>query len=296
MQRRRRVRDAAPAAQALRIWRGASTMGHQLRRAAMGGVDAGRGSPAVQAPNADPLGPGGRDALGFRHRGERTTRLEAFVDAAFAFALTLVVVVVGSVPETPDELLQAAKSVPAFAACFWLLGTFWRGHVDWSERFGLDDPRSRTLSLLLIFLVLLFVYPLRIVFATFFHWISGGWLPMSFAFEGAADVQRMFQMFAIAFGSMGAVMWALHRHAWTCRDAMGLDLLEVDALRTMLRIWALVPLFGLMSLGLSFWPASFVIGAPGTLFFVMHAVMEVLRANQRRRLARALPARARAAR
>ena len=232
--------------------------------------------------------PTGRDELGFRHRGDRTTRLEAFVDAAFAFALTLVIVVVGSVPRTPEELLQAAKSVPAFAACFWLLATFWRGHVDWSERFGLDDSRSRQLSLLLIFLVLLFVYPLRIVFASFFSWITGGWLPIGFDFQGAADVQRMFQMFALASGSMGAAMWALHHHAWRQRDAIGLDDIEIDALRTVRTTWGLVPLFAIASLALSFWPASFVVGAPGTVFFLMHGVLEVIRARHRRRLAAAL--------
>jgi uncharacterized membrane protein len=229
-----------------------------------------------------------RDVLGFRHRGDRTTRLEAFVDAAFAFALTLVIVMVGNVPRTSDELLEAAKSVPAFAACFWLLATFWRGHVDWSERFGLDDQRSRNLSLLLIFLVLLFVYPLRIVFSSFFGWITGGWLPVGFDFEAAADVQRMFQMFAVAFGSMGAVMWALHRHVWSQRDALDLDGVERDSLRLVMHIWGLVPLFALLSLALSTWKASYVIGAPGTVFFVMHAAMAVLRARHRRRLAAAL--------
>ena len=237
-----------------------------------------------RAPSTDAA----RDAMGFRRRGDRTTRLEAFVDAAFAFALTLVIVVVGSVPRTPDELMEAAKSVPAFAACFWLLATFWRGHVDWSERFGLDDPRSRNLSLLLILMVLLFVYPLRIVFASFFNWISAGWLPIGFAFEGAADVQRMFQMFALAFGSMGAVMWALHRHAWQQREAIGLDAVEEDALHTVTRIWVLVPAFAIASLALSYWPASYVVGAPGTVFFLMHAVMTGLRTRHRRRLAAAL--------
>jgi uncharacterized membrane protein len=106
---------------------------------------------------------GARDPFGFRLRGGRTTRLEAFVDAAFAFALTLMVIAVGSVPRTPDELAAALKGVPAFAACFWLIATFWRGHVDWSERFGLDDPRSRQWSLLLIFLTLMLPVEVRIM-------------------------------------------------------------------------------------------------------------------------------------
>ena len=66
-------------------------------------------------------GDGPRDELGFRRRGDRTTRLEAFVDAAFAFALSLMVIAVGSVPRSPEELSVALKGVPAFAACFWLI-------------------------------------------------------------------------------------------------------------------------------------------------------------------------------
>lgn len=231
---------------------------------------------------------GARDPFGFRLRGERTTRLEAFVDAAFAFALTLMVIAVGSVPRTPDELAAALKGVPAFAACFWLIATFWRGHVDWSERFGLDDPRSRQWSLLLIFLTLIFVFPLKIVFAVFFHWISGGALPSNFAFGTIAEVQRMFQTFAIAFGSMGAVLWALNHHAWRQREALGLDAAEVLALRLMMRQWALLPLFSLMSLGLSLWEESLRYGAPGMIFFVMHFAQVGFRVQHRRRLAAAL--------
>jgi uncharacterized membrane protein len=237
---------------------------------------------------SDGAGADARDAMGFRRRGDRTTRLEAFVDAAFAFALTLVIIAVGSVPQSADALVLALKGVPAFAACFWALGAFWRGHVDWSERFGLDDARSRQWSLLLIFLALIFVFPLRMVFGTFFAWISGGWLPMPVGFDSMADVQVMFQTFAIAFGSMGAVLFALNLHAWRRRRAIGLDEVEAGALRVVLVLWAMLPLFSLLSLALSLWPASLPYGAPGMIFFAMHLVQSVIRARHRRRLAAAL--------
>lgn len=224
-----------------------------------------------------------RDELGFRRRGETTTRLEAFVDAAFAFALSLVVIAVGSVPRTPEELSLAMKSIPAFAACFWLLSTFWRGHVDWSERFGLDDGPSRSLSLGLIFLVLIFVFPLKIVFSTFFGWISGGALPVGFAFETTADVQRMFQVFAIAFGSMGAMLFALYLRASRLREALGLDEQELRALRLVMQLWGLLPVFALASLALSLWTPSLTYGAPGMIFFVLHLAQVALRWNHKHR-------------
>ena len=227
-------------------------------------------------------GEGKRDALGFRRRGESTTRLEAFVDAAFAFALTLVVIAVGSVPSTPEELLLAMKSIPAFAACFWLLSTFWRGHVDWSERFGLDDGPSRSLSLGLIFLVLIFVFPLRIVFSSFFAWISDGALPAEFSFETTADVQRMFQTFAVAFGSMGAVLFGLYVRVWQLRDELGLDERERRALRLVMQSWVLLPVFALASLGLSLWTPSLRYAAPGMIFFLLHVVHATLRWNHGR--------------
>lgn len=59
-----------------------------------------------------------RDALGFRQRGQETTRLEAFVDAAFAFALTLVVISVGDLPKNSEDLIEALKSAMESAADF----------------------------------------------------------------------------------------------------------------------------------------------------------------------------------
>ena len=46
-------------------------------------------------------------------RGDKSTRVEAFVDAAFAFALTLLVIAGDSIPASVGELLKALKSLPA---------------------------------------------------------------------------------------------------------------------------------------------------------------------------------------
>ncbi|MCB1643573.1 MAG: DUF1211 domain-containing protein, partial [Xanthomonadales bacterium] len=46
-------------------------------------------------------------------RGQQVTRLEAFVDAAFAFALTMLVISIDEIPGNRAELVQALKGVPA---------------------------------------------------------------------------------------------------------------------------------------------------------------------------------------
>ncbi len=84
---------------------------------------------------------------GFLIRGAEMTRLETFVDAAFAFAVTLLVIGGGdNVPASYDEFILAVQRVPAFALCFATVAFFWFAHNTWSRRYGLEDGRSTVLS------------------------------------------------------------------------------------------------------------------------------------------------------
>ena len=232
-----------------------------------------------------------RDEDGFRNRGAEVTRLEAFLDAAFAFAVTLMVISIDEIPKTSAELLAALKSIPAFGASFVIIALFWRGHADWSRRYGLNDRYSQRLGLGLVFLVLIFVYPLRMVFGAFFAWVTDGWLPADLRFATADDVRFMFIVFALAFGSMGTAMFGLHRHAWARRDAIGLDAAETLMTRYALLRWSMLPLFSLASLALT-WSIpevaayGWLLGLPGLVFFGLHIVHAILGYRMRRDLAR----------
>ena len=147
---------------------------------------------------------------GFRHRGEQVTRLETFVDAAFAFSLTLLVIFFNDLPDTVAELRDALRRVPTFAACFVLLTLFWMAHNRWSRRFGLDDGRSTVLSLALVLVVLVFVYPLRMVASSGLHMLSGGWVPSELGGLGAdwlLDLQTVFMVYAVGFGLLAWLVW-----------------------------------------------------------------------------------------
>ena len=90
-----------------------------------------------------------------------TNRLDAFTDAAFAFAVTLLVIG-GSEPPTSVAMLRAAMAeVPAFAIGFAIIAMFWFAHVRWRHYRGEGGWLSMLLSVLLIFLVLIYVQPLR---------------------------------------------------------------------------------------------------------------------------------------
>src|SRR5205807_8139543 len=48
----------------------------------------------------------------FRLRGMQMTRLETFIDAAFAFATSLLVIAAHQIPDNIEALLPASKQVP----------------------------------------------------------------------------------------------------------------------------------------------------------------------------------------
>lgn len=60
----------------------------------------------------------------FRLRGLEVTRLDTFIDAAFAFVLTLLVISFDEIPSNYAEMMAAVKRIPAFSASFAIIMMF----------------------------------------------------------------------------------------------------------------------------------------------------------------------------
>lgn len=163
---------------------------------------------------------------GFRLRGTQVTRLETFVDAAFAFALTLLVIGGTEMPESFAELREALRRTPVFVFCFVLIAMFWASHNRWSRRFGLEDTRSTVLSLALVLVVLIYVYPLRIVVASGLYVVTDGFVPADLQIDPSRlnfELQTAFIIYGVGFGLLSLVLLLLNRHALRRADALGLD-------------------------------------------------------------------------
>lgn len=195
-------------------------------------------------PDAAPLR---RMRDGFRERGATVTRMEAFVDAAFAFAVTLLIISIDSIPDSVEDLVNALKGVPAFAGSFAILAIFWRGHAAWSRRFGMDDSVATLLGLLLVFQVLVFVYPLKMLSASAFNWMSGQLLPAGFVIDSVRDLQWLYWVYAAAFGLLGGTLALLTLHAWRHRVELDLDLEEQVNTRIWLVSWLAMPATAVLS-------------------------------------------------
>ncbi len=150
---------------------------------------------------------------GFRLRGVATTRLENFCDAAYAFAVTLLVVAGGAIPTSFPALVAALKDAPAFLASFAAIAVIWLAHREWSRRYGLDDATTTVISLGMVFVMLVYVYPLRMVASAFMAFASGGGLPSSFTITSATDLTGLFVVYGLGFALQTGMLAALYLHA-----------------------------------------------------------------------------------
>ncbi|WP_266170951.1 TMEM175 family protein [Dyella subtropica] len=178
------------------------------------------------------------------HReGVEAGRLDMFVDGAFAFTLTLLVIGGGVIPSSTDKLLIALGGIPAFAASFFQITFFWHGHVRWRERCPESDTMSRWLSLLLVFFALIFIYPLHMVFASVFNGISPIF-PSEFRPASTADMRILFACYGLCYACMAGTLTALFHHAARRAEREGFDAREAQL---GLWIWSVPAVIGLVS-------------------------------------------------
>jgi uncharacterized membrane protein len=238
------------------------------------------------------MSPEALDDAGFRIRGVQATRVDAFVDAAFAFAVTLLVVSIGRVPTTVAELQLALRGVPAFAASFFVIARFWQAHRNWSRRYGIDDTRSVRLSLALVFLVLVYVYPLRMIAELTLASMSGGLLAETEIVIGSiAELRTLYSVFGIGYALTAAIFWLLHREALERANVLAHSQGERIRTKTLCRRWLGVIAVALTSTALALalpmdeHSGGWVFSAPGLLYGLLYVIFHVLKLRERRELA-----------
>jgi len=142
------------------------------------------------------------------------TRLEAFSDAVFGFAITLLVVSL-EVPNTFDELMQVMRGLPVFAVTFAILLMMWQEHHSLFKKFPCSDGPTIWLNGALLFVVVSYIYPLKFLFSI----VVGG----SLRFGPGAAFERVDQLvtlmviygagFAIIFLIFATLYWRAARRA-----------------------------------------------------------------------------------
>jgi len=141
--------------------------------------------------------------------------VEGFADCAFGFAVTLLVVSL-EVPKTFEGLVSVLQGIPSFALSFAVLGWIWFTQFRFFRRYGLQDTRTVILTLVLLFVVLCYVYPLKFLYTVS---LGGGALTEH-------DLRLLFVIYGVGLATTFLVMALMHGNAYRQRELLGLDELE----------------------------------------------------------------------
>jgi uncharacterized membrane protein len=158
-------------------------------------------------------------------RRHDVSRLEAFSDAAFAFALTLLVVSL-NVPRSYDELMRLLQGSLSFACCFALLVWIWHEHNLFFRRYGLQDGLTVFLNGVLLFVVLFYVYPLKFMFDSMFAQMIPGAHP-DLTRMTLPQLSRASSVYALGFVVLFVMFALLYGHAYRRREQLGLTPMEM---------------------------------------------------------------------
>ena len=209
---------------------------------------------------------------GFRERGRDITRLEGFSDCAFGFAITLLVLSL-QVPGSFEELLRLMAGVPVFAITFCMLAYIWYTQYRFYRRFGLEDGWTVVLNMALLFVVLIYVYPLKFMFSTLIQQRP----------ESVFEARGLYVVYGLGFCAVFLLIGLLYVNG--LRQGGRLQLTAVE--RVMTRSWIvdqwLVASIGLVSVLLALLVPPFLLWFPGVWYLAIGGVRTASGFRGRRR-------------
>lgn len=175
----------------------------------------------------------------FKLRGENPSRLENFSDAVFAFSITLLMISL-EVPKTFSRILELTDQMIAFAMTIIPLVIIWQQHRMFFRRYGLDDRTVLIWNTALLFIVLIFIFPLKFLslflvrfFSMFFTETENIFITM---IEGH---QVPWLMVYYGLGALGIlfVFSRFYRHALNKKEFLELSLVEQNHIQYYKRLF-----------------------------------------------------------
>ncbi|NBQ72259.1 MAG: DUF1211 domain-containing protein [Gammaproteobacteria bacterium] len=222
-------------------------------------------------------------------RGDNMTRIETFVDAAFAFAFTMLVISIDEIPKSPPELFELSRDIPAFVFSALIIGAVWLAHAKWSRTFGLQDSITVYLSLALVILMLVFVYPIKLMMQATVLYISLKYGIQVFdngLFDdvGWADgtVAGLFVYVAVGLISLGSIIIAFYQNALRYGKELHITAYERDYCHKITLAWSLVIVTAMVSLVVALVSDEVVVAGAGYLYFSLFVTIPVGQSLYRR--------------
>ncbi len=232
----------------------------------------------------------------FRLRGTEVSRVEAFSDVVFGFALTLLVVSL-EVPHTFDQLLADMSGFVPFAISFAILAQVWWVHHDFFRRYGLQDSTTIVLNFILLFVILFYVYPIKFLFNLIFEEATGHrgvLLPngqiQPFISTGQGPLLMI--IYTLGYATVFLIFTLLYGHAWRKRGELELNRIEAYDTQTSIFENAMMAFVGMLAAAVAALLPANKAGLAGFVLFLVGVGRSVIGARRgagRRKLAASLP-------
>ncbi|MCP4899654.1 MAG: DUF1211 domain-containing protein [bacterium] len=197
------------------------------------------------------------------------TRLEAFSDAVFAFAATLLVVSL-EVPKTFPQLVSDLKGFIAFGLAFSALVLIWSVHNGFFKRYSLEDTYTVVLNSCLLFVVLFYVYPLKFVSKGIALYVLGvGENRTEYGITGPEDLATLFAIYGAAFAAVFLCVALMYLHAYRLRHKLELTKDQRDEAILLFRHYLIFCVVGLLSVATAFSGFGLRYALPGWIYFLL---------------------------
>lgn len=194
---------------------------------------------------------------GIRVRGLHVSRLEGLTDAVIGFAVTLLIVSM-EVPNSLDELFAMVLGFPAFALTFMLLVFIWYWHYRFFRQFGLNTGKVVWANGVLLFLVLLFVYPLKFLATVLVNYvILEGWFGIDMPDVLTFRPDQFAYLHALYAGGFAAVFYCFvwfYRIALAAADDLGLTPYERRSVEVHANMFVIVATIPVLTVIVAFLP------------------------------------------
>lgn len=210
-------------------------------------------------------------------------RIDNFVDSAFAFAVTLLVIATEAPPTDVDSLKAALLQAPGFAMGFALVAMFWWTHRSYA-RVRPDGAVPLLVSLAIVFVMLVYVYPLRLFADVFVSFVTGSALRGEGPVRTMGTMRDLYLIYGAGFTALAGLYLFAFLHARAAAQRAGDEAARRYA-GAGANAWIVLTLAGALSIALAAtlpFDNPFYVGLPGMAYALIPVGIAIAGALQRR--------------